>query len=96
MLALTRLAYLASVRPRLAADHDAQPFGSSNARWAAFTARSTSSGPPSGAVAITWPVAGLVTSKVCPSAASTCSPPMIIFTSRVAVTACDSVVMRPF
>ena len=57
---MTRLAYLASVRPRLAADQVAQPFGSSNACWAAFTARSTSSGPPSGAVAITSPVAGLI------------------------------------
>ena len=49
---------------------------------------------------MTSPVAGLTTSKVWPSAASTCSPPMIIFTlTGVAVVvagACDSVVMRRF
>ena len=75
---LTSAANLASVRPRLPAAHVAQPFGSSNAFWAASTARSTSVLPPRGAVAITLPVAGLTMSKVCPSAASTDCPPIII------------------
>ena len=75
---LIRSANLASVRPRLPAAQFAQPFGSSNAFCAAATARSTSSRPPSGAVAMTLPVAGLTTSNVWPSAASTDSPPMII------------------
>ena len=75
---LTRSANFCSVRPRFAADQ--VDHGPSNAFWAAATARSTSAGPPSGARAMTSPVAGLVTSNVCPSRASTCSPPMIIVT----------------
>ena len=78
VLALMSAANLASVRPRLPAAQVAQPLRSSNARRAASTARSTSAGPPSGAVAMTRPVAGLTTSNVCPSAASTDSPPMTI------------------
>ena len=54
----------------------AQPLRSSKAACAAATARSTSSRPPSGAVAMTAPVAGLTTSNVPPSAASTDCPPM--------------------
>ena len=73
---LIRAANLASVRPRLPAAQVAQPLRSSNARLAASTARSTSAGPPSGAVAMTPPVAGFTTSNVWPSAASTDSPPM--------------------
>ena len=73
---LTNAASLASVRPRLPAAQLDQPFGASNAACAASTARSTSALPPSGAVAIDEPVAGLTTSNVCPSAASTVSPPM--------------------
>ena len=53
---LMRAANLASVRPRLPAAQLAQPLRSSNAVWAAATARSTSSRPPSGAVAMTVPV----------------------------------------
>ena len=55
---------------------------SSKAFRAASTARSTSS--PSGTLAMTLPVAGLMTSNVCPSAASTLSPPMTIRTGVAA------------
>ena len=79
VLALISEANLASVRPRLPAAQVAQPLRSSNARRAASTARSTSAGPPSGTVAMTFPVAGLTTSNVWPSAASTDSPPMTIW-----------------
>jgi hypothetical protein len=82
------------VRPRFEADQ--VDHGPSKAAWAALTARSTSSAPPSGARAMTSPVAGLMTSKVCPSAASTCSPPMIIFTLPIAGWALVCVVMRQF
>jgi hypothetical protein len=74
---LISAASLDRLRPRFPAAQLAQPLRSSNAAWAAATARSTSSLPPNGAVAIVAPVAGLTTSKVCPSAASTDSPPMI-------------------
>ena len=80
LFCFTRAANFESVRPRLPAAQAAQPLRSSNAFWAAATARSTSSLPPSGARAMTLPVAGLTTSKVAPSAASTCSPPMTIRT----------------
>ncbi len=86
---LISAASLASARPRLPAAQVAQPLRSSNARRAASTARSTSAGPPCGAVAMTLPVAGLTTSNVWPSAASTGSPPMII---RAAVGALGSAV----
>ena len=43
---------------------------------AAATARSTSPAPHLGTPAITWPVAGLITSIVSPEAASLHSPPM--------------------
>ena len=76
LCSLIRAASLASDRPRLPAAQVAQPLRSSNAVWAAATARSTSSRPPSGAVAMTLPVAGSTTSNVWPSAASTDSPPM--------------------
>ena len=87
---LMRAANLARVRPRLPAAQLAQPLRSSKAFWAAATARSTSSRPPSGAVAMTVPCAGSTTSNVWPSAASTVSPPM---TMRVTVgaTAASSV-----
>ena len=49
LCSLIRAASLASDRPRLPAAQDAQPLRSSNAAWAAATARSTSSRPPSGA-----------------------------------------------
>src|SRR2546426_5286984 len=75
---LIRSASFARLRPRFPAAQPAQPLRSSNAFWAAATARSTSSRPPSGDVAIVLPVAGLTTSKVWPSAASTDSPPMTI------------------
>src|SRR3954451_2479381 len=75
---LMSAASLARERPRLPAAHVAQPLRSSNAFCAAATARSTSSRPPSGAVAMTLPVAGSTTSNVCPSAASTVSPPITI------------------
>ncbi len=52
---LMSAANFASVRPRLPAAQLAQPLRSSNAFWAAATARSTSSRPPSGAVAMTVP-----------------------------------------
>ena len=52
LLLLMRSASLASERPRLPAAQFAQPLRSSNAARAAATARSTSSGPPWGAVAI--------------------------------------------
>ena len=52
MCCLTSAASLDRVRPRLPAAQLAQPFRSSNAACAAATARSTSSLPPSGAVAI--------------------------------------------
>ena len=55
---LMSAANLASVRPRLPAAQFAQPLRSSKAFWAAATARSTSSRPPSGAVAMTVPFAG--------------------------------------
>jgi hypothetical protein len=48
---------------------------SGSARFAASTARSTSASVPRGTVAIVSPVAGLMTSIVPPSAASTHSPP---------------------
>ena len=50
----------------------------SKARWAATTARSTSSAPPRGTRAMTAPFTGLTTSKTRPSAAGTCSPPITI------------------
>src|SRR5436309_135881 len=75
---LIRSASFARLRPRLPAAQLAQPLRSSNAFWAAATARSTSSRPPSGAVAIVLPIAGLTTSNVWPSAASTDSPPITI------------------
>ena len=80
---LTSALYFWSVRPRFAADQLDQPFGSSSALRAAATALSTSGLPPSGAVAMTLPVAGLTISNVWPSEASTCSPPMIIFARRM-------------
>ena len=49
---------------------------SSNASFAAATARSTSSAPERGKVPISSPSAGLVDSNVSPEAASTHSPPM--------------------
>ena len=75
---LISAASLASDRPRLPAAHDAQPLRSSNAAWAAATARSTSSRPPCGTLAMTEPSAGSTTSNVWPSAASTGWPPTII------------------
>ena len=82
VFSLISAANLARLRPRLPAAQVAQPLRSSKARRAASTARSTSAGPPSGAVAMTAPLAGLTTSKVCPSAASTDSPPMTIRAAR--------------
>ena len=79
---LMSAASLASERPRLPAAQFAQPLRSSNAFCAAATARSTSSRPPWGTVAITDPVAGSTTSNVCPSAASTVCPPMTICVAR--------------
>src|SRR5215207_6284034 len=90
---LIRSASLARERPRLPAAQLAQPLRSSNALRAAATARSTSSRPPSGAVAIVRPVAGSMTSNVWPSAASTASPPMSI---RAAVGAAGSAVVVGF
>src|SRR5256714_1253126 len=83
MCCFTRPLYFCSVRPRFAADQVDQPLGSSSALRAAATALSTSGLPPSGAVAMTLPVAGLTTSNVWPSEASTCSPPMTIFARRI-------------
>ena len=51
-------------------------FQVSNAVAAAATARSTSSVELAGTLAMTWSLAGLMTSAVRPSAASTNSPPM--------------------
>ena len=56
---LIRSANFARVRPRFPAAQFAQPLRSSNAFWAAATARSTSSRPPSGAVAIDLPGRGV-------------------------------------
>ena len=56
LCSLSRAANFASVRPRLPAAQFAQPLRSSKAACAAATARSTSSRPPSGAVAMTAPV----------------------------------------
>ena len=56
-------------------------------RFAASTARSTSSGPDFGNVPIGSPVAGLVLSKVSPETASTHSPPMKFLKFSVAVVA---------
>ena len=52
--------------------------GSSNARRAAATARSTSAGPPDATVARTEPVAGLTVSNVSPDAACVHSPSISI------------------
>src|SRR5436190_1995989 len=52
------------------------PTGSSSAAAAAFTARSTSSGPACATSQIGSPVAGSIVSNVRPSAASTHSPPI--------------------
>ena len=52
--------------------------GSSNARRAAATARSTSAGPPEATVAMTEPVAGLTVSNVSPDSAWVNSPPISI------------------
>jgi hypothetical protein len=49
---------------------------SANAASAALTARSTSSAELAGTLAMTLSLAGLITSAVRPSAASTNSPPM--------------------
>jgi hypothetical protein len=65
-------------------------FHEAKAVSAAFTARSTSSAELAGTVAMTWSLAGLITSAVRPSAASTNSPPMncwnVLARSRVSVT----------
>ena len=82
LCSLIRAANLDRIRPRLPAAQVAQPLRSSNAACAAATARSTSSRPPIGAVAMTAPVTGLTTSNVCPSAASTDWPPMTISRGR--------------
>src|SRR5258708_26719935 len=52
--------------------------GSSNARRAAATARSTSAGPPEATVASTAPVAGLTVSNVSPDWACVHSPSISI------------------
>ena len=60
------------------AERDAQ---SPHAAFAAAMARCTSSRPPSGTLAMTSPVDGLVASNVAPEAESTHSPPISILGS---------------
>ena len=60
---------------------------STNASFAAATARSTSSAPELGKSPIVSPFAGLVLSKVSPEAASTHSPPMKFLYVSLAVVA---------
>ena len=84
----SRSASLSMAPARSAGVVVAQP---SNARFAAATARFTSSSVESGISAITSPFAGLVTSSVAPSAASTDSPSMKFWSfDLVAVAMCGS------